>query len=373
MTCRAAAYEDASVRGPAEASACRNRRRLTDMLPGGQSITSTILGSMFSVAFVLLLALSGQAMGTPGPPAQPSTQIGAAADSMASATYVPERVFRSDKKRFTDFEAMLADLQSADVVLVGEQHDDPNTHRLELAMMDGLARRRGSIILSLEMFERDVQATLDAYLRGTFTEEEFLEQSRPWPRYKTDYRGLVELAKARGWTVVASNVPRTLANGVSKTGLDFLKTLTGEQNAWVASDLRCPFDNYFRNFAEVMNAHPMPGDEKKSPAEKKQTTERFYFAQCLKDETMAESIASAHQKVASSRPVVVHFTGSFHSDYGLGTASRVERRLKGARVRLVTMVPAENLDRLNPTKDDRKRADYLVYTYRPKPTPAGAR
>ena len=31
--------------------------------------------------------------------------------------------------------------RSADVVFVGEQHDDPNTHRLELAVLEGLARR----------------------------------------------------------------------------------------------------------------------------------------------------------------------------------------------------------------------------------------
>src|SRR3990172_2703406 len=92
-----------------------------------------------------------------------------------SPGYTPERVFDSDRKAFTDFESMLAELSYADVVLVGEQHDDPNTHRLELAILDGLARRRGNIILSLEMFERDVQAALDGYLAGRLTEEEFLK------------------------------------------------------------------------------------------------------------------------------------------------------------------------------------------------------
>ena len=122
--------------------------------------------------------------------------------------YTPERVFDSNRKAFTDFESMLADLSYADVVFVGEQHDDPNTHRLELAVLDGLARRRGNIILSLEMFERDVQAVLDDYLADRMTEEAFLKASRPWPRYQTDYRPLVEFAKRRGWSVVAANVPR---------------------------------------------------------------------------------------------------------------------------------------------------------------------
>ena len=121
---------------------------------------------------------------------------------------------------------------------------------------------------------------------------------------------------------------------------------------------------------KAMTAHPMPGTEKLSDAERKQMVDRFYFAQCVKDETMAEAIAAAHRKAAASRPIVVHFNGAFHSDYGLGTASRVERRLRGSKVKLVTMVPVENLDRVNPTKDDRKMADYLVYTYRPKPAAA---
>ena len=92
---------------------------------------------------------------------------------------------------------MLADLSRADVILVGEQHDDPNTHRLETALLEGLQRRRSALVVSLEMFERDVQPALDAYLGGRNTEEEFLKASRPWPRYATDYRPLVELAKSR--------------------------------------------------------------------------------------------------------------------------------------------------------------------------------
>jgi uncharacterized iron-regulated protein len=326
-------------------------------------------------AIISLTLALGAAQAPAQAPAQATPAVPAAPAPDPAPSYVPERVFLSDKKRFTDFEAMLADLQLADVVFVGEQHDDPNTHRLEQAFMEGLARRRGSIILSLEMFERDAQAALDAYLAGRIPEEEFLKSSRPWPRYKADYRGLVELAKARGWAVVASNVPRSLANGVSKTGFDFLTSLTDEQKAWVAADLQCPFDDYYRRFADTMKAmtaHPMPGSEKLSEAERKQMTDRFYYAQCVKDETMAEAIAAAWQQAAPTRPIVVHFNGAFHSDYGLGTAARVERRLKGAKVKVVTMVPVEHLDRLNPTKDDRRKADYLVYTYRPAPAPKPA-
>jgi uncharacterized iron-regulated protein len=316
---------------------------------------------------LFLVALPGVQASTaqPAPTQAPEAAGVAPASVVPPPAYVPERVYESGRKRFSDFEAMLADLSRADVVFVGEQHDDPNTHLLELAVLEGLARRRGAIILALEMFERDAQPVLDQYLAGRISEQEFRQQSRPWPRYRTDYRPLVEFAKARGWTVVASNVPRKLANEVSKAGLGFLDGLDATTRGYVATDLKCPFDDYYRRFAETMNAHPMPGDDKKTDAQKRETTERFYFAQCVKDETMAESIAQAYRRAEASRPLVVHFNGAFHSDYGWGTASRTERRLPGARVKVVTMVPVANLDGINPSKDDRKLGEYLVYTLQP--------
>jgi hypothetical protein len=77
---------------------------------------------------------------------------------------------------------------------------------------------------------------------------------------------------------------------------------------------------------------------------------------------MAESIAAAFEKQGGKPGVVVHVTGSFHSDYGDGTGERVRRRLSGRRVAIVSMLPVENLDTVAPAPGDLKRADYLVYT-----------
>src|SRR5688572_33139991 len=107
----------------------------------------------------------------------------AAAAGLSAQSYVPQRVFDSGASQFSDFESMVAALAKADVVFVGEQHDDPNTHRLERALLDGLARRRVDITVSLEMFERDVQPRLNQFGRGALTEAEFLASSGPRPRY----------------------------------------------------------------------------------------------------------------------------------------------------------------------------------------------
>ena len=276
----------------------------------------------------------------------------------AMQSYVPQRVYDTQKKTWIDFEVMLADASRADVIFVGEQHDDPNTHRLETAILDGVARRKLTPVVSLEMFERDVQGMIDGYLSGRVPEEEALKEARPWPRYATDYRGLVERAKANGWPVIAANVPRRIASLVAKSGKDAIAQLSTSDRALVAADLQCPRDTYFTRFVETMGAHPA-GNQ--SAAEQDAMMERYYWSQCVKDETMAESIAAAAARRTAPGPVV-HYNGAFHSDFGLGTAERVRRRMIGKRTVVISMLPVPDLDGLTPDDEGLQRADYLVFT-----------
>jgi len=274
--------------------------------------------------------------------------------------YVPYRVFDTAAGQFTDFEVMVSDLAAADVVFVGEQHDDPNTHRLERLLLEAVAARRGGVTLSLEMFERDVQAKLQEFQAGYLAEAGFLRVSRPWPRYGTDYKPLVDFAIERGWPVLAANVPRPIASEIAKTGIGVLDDKPEAERAWFAADRQCPVgeDEYYVRFKEVMGSHPTMDQ-----------LQKYYDSQCVKDETMAESIARAWTTAAtadaSKRPLVIHYNGAFHSDFGLGTASRTQRRLPDAKVVVITMMPLKNIAELSAVKpegEDLRRARYLVYT-----------
>ena len=281
--------------------------------------------------------------------------------AILAPSYTPHRVFDTRKKRFIDFETLASRLAAADLVFVGEQHNDPATHRMELAILEGIARRRDSVVLALEMWERDVQPLLDRYLSGSATEEELLRDGRPWKNYLTDYRPLVELARAQNWPVIASNVPRPLASLVSRGGLAALDTLSAELRLRAAANIACPEDEYFEKFREVMgdmSSHqPGTGGADSSAAR----LIRIYQAQCIKDETMGESVVRAW---APGR-LVVHYNGAFHSDFRLGTVDRARQRAAHAEVLVVTAVPVADLDRLEPSKEERKRADYLVYVLAP--------
>lgn len=355
-------------------------RIVTRIVVSNIDYRSVVGGPRLAVLMILLLVTVG-GVAAQAPPASVSPGAMPAGHGASAASYTPQRVYDSRHKRYSDFESMLYDLAGHELVFVGEQHDDPATHRLERAILEGLARRRSNITLSLEMFERDVQTPLDDYLGGRISEEDFLKVARPWPRYKTDYRPLVEFAKAHQWRVIGANIPRKYASRVSREGLASLEKLPPEERQFVAGSFSCPFDDYFDNFAEVMNSHPgaTPADKSENGEKKKEDkkqvdpkmremTEKFYFAQCAKDETMAESIARRFQPTAAGQqaPLVVHFNGAFHSDYKLGTVARVKSRLPKSRFKVVSIVPVTSLDQID-HDEYRKRGDYIVFTQAPRP------
>lgn len=279
-------------------------------------------------------------------------------DTGIATRWTPHRVYDADHKRWSDLESLAAEAVRHDVVFFGEQHDDPGTHDMQRALLEAISRRR-PVVLSLEMFERDVQPLLDGYLAGRLPEDSLLAAARPWPRYGTDYRPAVEWARSHGWPVIAANVPRPIASAVSRHGLAVLDTL-GDRRVFVAAEIACPRNDYYRKFAKTMEGH-VPGD---TEAAKAAALERYYQSQCVKDETMAESIVRGRAN-AGPTPLIVHLNGAFHSNYGLGTAERVERRLPDVELLVITAIPVVDLDGIKPSREERRQGEWLLYTLRP--------
>lgn len=200
------------------------------------------------------------------------------------------------------------------VLFLGEQHDHGFAHRIEEEVLRLLEREYpGRVILSLEMFERDVQGDLDRYLSGKIQEEEFLRLSRPWPNYERDYRPLILFAKERGIPVSASNVPRPLASRVAKQGEVAFSLFSADEKRWAASALHHDFPSYRERFLKTLVEVPSAMMKAGGPG----MEERLYLAQCLKDSTMAESLQALHKRFP--KRVILHVNGSFHSDYRQGT------------------------------------------------------
>jgi uncharacterized iron-regulated protein len=298
-----------------------------------------------------------------------SAQAPLPAAQPASGQYAPHRVFDTRRRRFIDLETLISRIaKDADVAFLGEFHNDPGTHVLQAAVLEGVKRRReGKVVLALEMFERDVQPQVNAYLAGSTDEATFLAQSRPWPNYRTDYRPMVEFAKAQSWPVIAGNVPRRLAQVVARRGLVALDSIPESDKPFIARENVCPRNEYWERFRETMGDMSGHGMQM-SPDQLEAMVWRTYEAQCVKDEAMAESIINAR---TTHNTLVIHANGAFHSDYRLGTAERVKRRDPRARQIVVSFAPIADLDAAN-GRERRKLGDYVVFTLAPAPAAAAS-
>ncbi len=259
---------------------------------------------------------------------------------------VPHRVVDTAARRSSTLAALLADVARADVVFVGEQPDHVDVDRIQLLLLEGLAERQRDVIVALEVFDRDVQDPLEHFMMGHLTEADFLAAARPGPRYGANYKPLVDFAIAREWPIVAANAPRALVAEVVKSGLEVLTTRSDAERATVAREVRCPTDDGYAT--RVQAAVPSKG---------------AYFAECLRDETMGETIAQALTAGGSGgrRPLVVSVNAAFRSEFSQGVVERTRRRLPDKRLLVISIVPVQNLDAVIPDAGEPRRADYLVY------------
>jgi len=227
-----------------------------------------------------------------------------------------------------DPEAAAERLAGADVILLGELHGNAAVHEMERRIAAELIRLRGrDLVLGAEMFEADDQLVLDEYLSGLILHRHLTSEAKVWENYETDYRPLVELAKAGGLPFVATNVPRRYANLVARQGLAALEQLGEEARRYLAP-LPIRYDLDVPGYQEMleMRLPAMPG-MKASPG-------NMVAAQAVKDATMAHFIASRR----APSQLFLHFNGVFHSQRGGGIGWFLARADPGLRVATISSV-----------------------------------
>lgn len=241
----------------------------------------------------------------------------------------------------------------SNVVFLGENHDDAAAHFLQAEILkktfENYAKQR-RVALSLEMFERDAQIVVDEYLKDLITEKKFLDDSRPWNNYKTDYRPLVEYAKQNKLPVIAANAPRRYVNMVSRNGRDSLDQLSSEAKKWLAPlPFAAPSAEYSAKFNALMGSAK---SETSAPS-------KILEAQALWDATMAFSIAEYTKKEKTA--LVVHLNGSFHTENRLGIAEQLLKLNGNAKILVVTMRYEEDFKRFDKAKHE-NLGDFVILT-----------
>lgn len=258
----------------------------------------------------------------------------------ASAQARPAYLLFNAKGKKVSHETLLRTARAGDIVLFGEEHDNPIAHWLQLLVARDLVTQ-GPLIMGGEMIEADDQVDLDRYLRGEMDQAGLDTLARLWKNHRSDYAPLVDLAKEKQLPFVACNVPRRYARAVSKGGFQALDTVPETERAWIAP-LPIAFDPTLPGYVKMLT---LMGDH---------ASPQMAMAQALKDATMAHFIAQHARKGRR----FLHFNGSFHSDYQEGIGWYLDRARPELKRVTIATVSQEQVNRLD--REHLGRADIII-------------
>jgi len=257
------------------------------------------------------------------------------------------KIYDVKKQKLISIDDIVADMEQADVLFFGEDHNDSVGHYLEALLFRKLYSKYPlKTALSLEMFHTDVQPELDEYLAGVISEKNFIKESRAWGNYK-DYRPLIEYAKQNRLKVIAANAATRYSNAVTQGGLKVLENFPKTSFNFLPP---LPIDTaqgrYYEKFTETLGGHSMG-------------SMKIYQTQNLWDATMAWSI---NKIIKANRGIkVFQLNGRFHSDEKLGTLAKLQQLNPKLKILNISSFSDESF--INPNWEKFKNlGDYIIIT-----------
>jgi uncharacterized iron-regulated protein len=127
------------------------------------------------------------------------------------------RLWDANAQSFIDEAELLRRAASADILLLGETHDNAEHHRLQLRVLQARTASGARPALLMEQFDIDQQAALDEARRAG-RDPAPLMRGWDWPQYAP----LVALAETEGLALVAANLPRAATRPVVREGYSTL-------------------------------------------------------------------------------------------------------------------------------------------------------
>jgi uncharacterized iron-regulated protein len=236
------------------------------------------------------------------------------------------QIYNSKGKKVS-FEKMLK--QATDnIILFGEQHNNPIAHWLQYELTQELHNKR-ELILAAEMFEADNQDALNKYLNNEINDKELDSLARLWKNFKTDYKPLVAIAKENKYPFIAANIPRKYANMIYKKGFEALDSLPETEKQWIAPlpisynpELTC-----YRDILKMSHGHG---------------GENLPKAQAIKDATMAYFILKNYE----TGKLCIHYNGAYHSDNYQGILWYLQQQQPELNYLTISTVLQENPNKL---------------------------
>lgn len=145
----------------------------------------------------------------------------ACAPLAADPTGPDDRIWQASTRSTIGYDELLRQAQAADIVLLGETHDNAGHHALQqrlLAALSGMAPRP---VLVMEQYDVEQQERLDAIMVSAASNEiklaaykALMNEGWEW----SGYQPLLSLAVEHGLPVLAANISRATLRDVMRSG-----------------------------------------------------------------------------------------------------------------------------------------------------------
>lgn len=203
-------------------------------------------------------------------------------------------------------DALMRELATRQVVLLGEQHRRQAHHRWQLHTLAALHAHQPDLAIGLEMLPRSAQPALDAWVAGELDVATFLEASawrEAWGYDPALYLPILHFARMHRLPLLALNVAPELRRRLSQQGWDAVSPAQRHHLMPPAP----PSSEYVDALTEVYAQHPEDPDTPNG-------LENFIDAQLVWDRAMAEALAQATEHAS----LVVGLMGEGHIRHGHG-------------------------------------------------------
>lgn len=236
-------------------------------------------------------------------------------------------VFKVKSGGILDIDTLVSELREANVITIGEQHNDRRHHAVQLNVISMLHEADIPVAVGFEMFSNRSQDELDSWVAGRSSEDDlFKAYSRDWQiNLYPLYRDIFLYAREHGLPMVGLNVDREVVSQVAREGF---ASLSEEQRGKIRV-ASCNIDQEYQNvLARVI------GQKGGSKA----LFNRFCEAQVVWDSAMA--VNAIDYLKANPDTVMVILAGNFHA-WNRGIPHQVELRT-GGKLKTRAILPSSD-------------------------------
>ena len=237
-------------------------------------------------------------------------------------------------------EAMAVDLARVRIVYIGESHHNLEHHKIQLRIIKEIYKKHPDLIMGMEMFDKTYQVVLDQWSAGALDEKAFLQKVHWYVNWRFNYdlyRDILDFARGHGIRIIGLNIPPHIPPKIAIGGIG---SLLDDDRRYLPDDIDTSRPAHRAYLQKIFKFHHLPGQG---------AFENFYMAQCVWEDTMAESIAL---NLGQHPMVVIAGNGHIRNKFGIP-----DRAYKRTRVpfRTISLIPTGG-------RADLAFADYIWVT-----------